>query len=126
LEVAVEQPHIYRLTRLGAAADEAGKGIDFIYEVSQIVWDGTVKGWNVGDHLTRAATRAGLDLAELDAVISRDPGRYDRVIEANQAALEKAGHWGVPTMAFEGEPFFGQDRIELLLWRLKRRGLARR
>ena len=35
-------------------------------------------------------------------------------IEANQASLEAAGHWGVPTMVFQGEPFFGQDRIDTL------------
>ena len=40
-------------------------------------------------------------------------------IERNQADLEAAGHWGVPTFAFQGEPFFGQDRIDLLRWRLR-------
>ena len=44
-------------------------------------------------------------------------------IAQNQNDLEAAGHWGVPTMVFEGEPFFGQDRIELLTWRMKQRGL---
>jgi hypothetical protein len=29
-------------------------------------------------------------------------------------------------MVFEGEPFFGQDRIELLLWRLRQHGLEPR
>lgn len=29
-------------------------------------------------------------------------------------------------MAFEGEPFFGQDKIELLLWRMRQEGLAPR
>jgi 2-hydroxychromene-2-carboxylate isomerase len=48
------------------------------------------------------------------------------VIAENQAALEKAGHWGVPTMAFKGEPFFGQDRIDLLVWRLRQNGLKER
>ena len=37
-----------------------------------------------------------------------------------------AGHWGVPTMVFEGEPFFGQDRLDVLLWRLKQNGLKER
>jgi len=32
----------------------------------------------------------------------------------------------VPTMVFEGEPFFGQDRLDLLVWRLEQHGLARR
>jgi hypothetical protein len=29
-------------------------------------------------------------------------------------------------MVFEDEPFFGQDRIELLRWRLAQRGLRER
>jgi 2-hydroxychromene-2-carboxylate isomerase len=126
LEVAVEQPYIYRLTRLGVAAAERGRGIDFLYEVSKIVWDGTVQGWNEGDHLAHAAERAGLELAELDAAVESDAARFDTIIDANQTALEKAGHWGVPTMVFNGEPFFGQDRIELLRWRLEKNGLAPR
>ena len=44
----------------------------------------------------------------------------------NQEAVEAAGHWVVPTMVFAGEPFFGQDRIDLLVWRLKQHGLRRR
>jgi 2-hydroxychromene-2-carboxylate isomerase len=125
-EVAKEQPYIYRLTRLGAAAAEHGKGMAFAHEVSRIIWDGTVDGWDKGDHLARATARAGLDLAVLDAEAVRDAKRYDDIITANQQALEDAGHWGVPTMVFEGEPFFGQDRIDLLVWRLKQHGLKPR
>jgi hypothetical protein len=29
-------------------------------------------------------------------------------------------------MVFQGEPFFGQDRIELLVWRLRQHGLRAR
>jgi 2-hydroxychromene-2-carboxylate isomerase len=125
-EVAREQPYIYRLTRLGCAAAERGRGIEFIDEVSRIIWDGTVEGWNEGDHLARASARAGLELAELDADAAARAAHYDRVIEANQQALNDAGHWGVPTMVFEDEPFFGQDRIDLLRWRLEQRGLRPR
>ena len=125
-KVAPDQPYIHRLTRLGSAAAERGRGIDFLFEVSRIIWDGTVDGWNQGDHLARATERAGLDLAELDAAIAGDPERYAAIIASNQQALNDAGHWGVPTMVFEGEPFFGQDRIELLKWRLEQRGLVRR
>jgi hypothetical protein len=35
-------------------------------------------------------------------------------------------HWGVPTFAFENEPFFGQDRIDLLIRRMQDKGLTRR
>lgn len=125
-KVAKEQPYIYRLTRLGCAAAEDRCGMDFLYEVSRIIWDGTVDGWHQGDHLARAAERAGYDLASLDSRISADPQRYDTIIAQNQAALTEAGHWGVPTMVFRGEPFFGQDRIDLLRWRLEQHGLELR
>lgn len=125
-EVAAEQPYIHRLTRLGVEAVERGRGLPFLDEVSQIIWNGKVVGWHEGSHLADATTRAGLDLAAMDAAIGADAARYDAVIEQNQRDLEAAGHWGVPTMVFDGEPFFGQDRIELLLWRMGQHGLARR
>jgi 2-hydroxychromene-2-carboxylate isomerase len=121
-----EQPRIHRLTRLGIAAVERGRGLAFIDEVSRIIWSGEVDGWDQGEHLARATARAGLDLAELDAAIAADPERHAAAIEANQEALTAAGHWGVPTMVFEGEPFFGQDRLDLLLWRLQQHGLKER
>lgn len=125
MKIAAEQPYIYRLTRLGQAAADAGKGLAFADQVSQLTWGG-VKGWDQGDHLANAAGNAGLDLAELDAAIEADPEGYDAKIEANQDALNAAGHWGVPTMVFEGEPFFGQDRIDVLVWRMKQNGLEAR
>src|SRR5215475_2235262 len=125
-QVAAEQPYIHRLTRLGVAASERARGLPFVAEVSHVIWGGTVDGWHQGSHLADAASRAGLDLDELDAAIAADPGRHDGVIAGNQRALEAAGHWGVPTMVFAGEPFFGQDRIELLIWRLRQHGLRRR
>jgi len=124
--VAAEQPYIYRLTRLAIAALDRGRGLPFIDEVSQVIWNGRIAGWHEGTHLAEASARAGLDLAELDAAIAADPARHDAVIADNHAALEAAGHWGVPTMVFEGEPFFGQDRIELLVWRMQQRGLRPR
>lgn len=124
--IPAEQPYIHRLTRIGVVAAERGHGIALLDEVSRVIWDGRVDGWNTGSHLADAVSRAGLDLAELDAVAERDAPRLDAVVAANQAALEAAGHWGVPTMVFEDEPFFGQDRLDLLEWRLKQRGLRSR
>jgi len=120
------QPYIHRLTRLGCAAAEAGHGLAFLKEVSHAIWSGTVDGWNTGDHLARATARAGLDLAELDKKIDGDPDKYETIILANQAAHQACGHWGVPTCTFEGEPFFGQDRLDVLLWRLQQKGLKKR
>jgi 2-hydroxychromene-2-carboxylate isomerase len=121
-EVSADQPYIYRLTGLGVEAERRGRGIELAYHVSHLVWGGE-QGWNEGDRLAQAVAKAGLDLAELDAAIAaKDPMPQ---IEANQAALEAAGGWGVPTMVFNGEPFFGQDRIDTLRWRLEQAGVPK-
>lgn len=125
-EIAAEQPHIHRLCRLGQAAEKAGKGLAFADEVAKVIWSGTVDDWHEGDHLAGAAAHAGLDLAELDAAALGDAATLDAEIAANQAALEAAGHWGVPTLVFEGEPFFGQDRIAMAKWRMEQKGLKPR
>ena len=125
-QVAAEQPYIFRLTRLGVAAVLHGRGLPFIDEVSQVIWNGKVAGWHEGAHLAEASARAGLELQQLDLEIAGDPAKYDAIIEANHQGLEAAGHWGVPTMVFDGEPFFGQDRIDLLVWRMQQRGLRKR
>jgi 2-hydroxychromene-2-carboxylate isomerase len=124
--IAAEQPYIHRLNRLGIAAARAGRGLPFIDEVSRMIWSGTVDGWHEGDHLARAAERAGLDLAEIEQTVASDPAGIDAELVRNEEALAAAGHWGVPTLVFEGEPFFGQDRLEVLVWRLKQHGLAPR
>ena len=116
-----EQPHIHRLTRLGVEAGLRGRGPAFIDSVSRLIFGGT-KGWDQGDHLAKAAARAGLDLAALDAALLADPGKYDSIIAENERHQEAAGHWGVPLMVYEGEPFFGQDRIDMLLWRMDQSG----
>ncbi len=121
-----EQPYIYRLTQLGQAATEAGKGLAFLNAVSHLIWSGEVRGWNEGDHLATAAARAGLNLAELDAKIVTDAEHYNKAIQASQNAQRAGGHYGVPLMVFDGEPFFGQDRFDQMKWRMAQNGLAKR
>lgn len=125
-KVAAEQPYVFRLTRLGVEAARRGRALPFVAEVSRVIFGGDVQGWHEGTHLADAARRADLDLASMDAAITADPASYDATIAQNQQDLETAGHWGVPTMVFEGEPFFGQDRLDLLVWRMEQHGLRRR
>ena len=122
-EIAPEQPHIHRLTRLGMAAAMAGRGLEFLDHVSRILWDGTVDGWDEGTHLADAMTRARLEPWKIEAAVAAEPEKFDAAIEVNQNAHQAAGHWGVPLMVFEGEPFHGQDRIDLLVWRMRQKGL---
>ena len=122
LQVAEEQPYIYRLSHLGVEAQRRGKGIDFAANVSALIWGGT-ENWDQGNHLKDAAAKAELDLADMEAAIQNSDHQDE--VERNQQALDDAGHWGVPTMVVKGEPFFGQDRVETLRWRLEKMGLSR-
>ncbi|MFC4295073.1 2-hydroxychromene-2-carboxylate isomerase [Novosphingobium tardum] len=124
-QIATDQPRIRCITRLGQAAANQGKGLAFAHEAAKLIWGGAV-GWNEGDHLAGAAERSGLDLAELDAEVLDRADELDAEIDQNQSALEAAGHWGVPTLVLEGEPFFGQDRIAMAIWRMEQKGLAQK
>jgi len=126
LEVANDQPYIHRLTRLGAMAQLEGRALFFVNAIAKVLWDGSVDGWNKGDHLARAAAAAGFDLAAMDTAIAADPECYEQVIAGNEKDHAASGHWGVPTFVFENEPFFGQDRVDLLIWRMQSKGLKRR
>lgn len=121
-EVPREQPNIWRLSTLGVEAERQNKGIDFAYHVAALLWGGT-KDWDKGDHLALAAEQAGLNLTEMESAFAHYDAKAE--IEKNHKLLEQSGHWGVPTMVFEGEPFFGQDRIDTLRWRLDEAGLKR-
>lgn len=125
-EIAEDQPLIRRICRMGQAASRRGHGLAFADEVSRIIFSGEIDGWDEGDHLAGAAARAGLDITELERETESDADALDAEIAANQDALETAGHWGVPTLVFEGEPFFGQDRIDMAKWRMEQKGLAKR
>jgi 2-hydroxychromene-2-carboxylate isomerase len=122
-EVAAEQPYIYRLCKLGVEAQRRGSGIEFAFEVARLIWGGT-RDWHEGDHLAGAAARSGMDLSDMELAL--EGGTHMEEIEQNHADLEASGHWGVPTFVIRGEPFFGQDRIDTLCWRLDQLGLNKK
>jgi 2-hydroxychromene-2-carboxylate isomerase len=121
MQIAPDQPYIHRLSQLGVEADRQGRGAAFAYEVSHTLFSG-VK-WDDGDHIAQACTRAGLGLAQMEAAIGDS---HLAEIQTNQDGLQKSGHWGVPTFVFQKEPFFGQDRVETLRWRMDQKGIAKR
>ena len=121
-DVPADQPYIHRLTRLGVLASHTPQALDYFYEVSTLIWSGQIN-WMEGSALSDAVARAGLDLAALDAEAIEREAELEAEIEANEAAQKNAGHWGVPLMVFEDEPFFGQDRLDILEWRLKQSGV---
>ena len=72
-----------------------------------------------------AHRNAGLELPALQQWLRNNDSIWQQQLLSNDSALEEH-HWGVPTMVFQGEPFFGQDKIELLLWRMQQKGLQKR
>ncbi|HDO51799.1 MAG TPA: 2-hydroxychromene-2-carboxylate isomerase, partial [Rhizobiales bacterium] len=71
-EIAGHQPYIHELTRLAAAAVEAGKGLEFQDQVMRLLWDGRTDNWHEGMHLTAAIKRAGLNPAALKRALDMD------------------------------------------------------
>lgn len=121
-----EQPYIHRLTRLGQLASERGHGLALLRAVSHLIWSGEVDGWHEGDHLAKALEGIGLDLAEMDAAQAAEAERLDAAIKQNEADQRLGGHYGVPLMVYQGEPFFGQDRYDQLVWRMQQNGMAKK
>ena len=125
LAVAADQPLIGRLTRLGQAATGHGDALRFAHAVALAIWGG-IADWHLGDHLQRAAVGAGLDWTALDQRERAETRQLDAAIARNEVEQAASGHWGVPLMVFGGEPFFGQDRVEALVWRMQQQGLTLR
>lgn len=125
-EVAAEQPYIHRVSRLGVLAERAGAGFAFVRRAAHAIWSGETDNWHEGEHLARALQDAGLDADALDRCAAEDAAGLDAEIAANEATQKNAGHWGVPLFVFNDEPFFGQDRLDHMLWRMRQNGLAER
>jgi 2-hydroxychromene-2-carboxylate isomerase len=125
-EVAAEQPYIYRVSRLGVAAERMGRGLAFARAAGHAIWSGEIDNWHKGDHLTHAIMKAGLDPDAVERMVETDEAGIDAEIAANEAEQKRAGHWGVPLFVFNDEPFFGQDRIDHLIWRMEHAGVAAR
>jgi 2-hydroxychromene-2-carboxylate isomerase len=111
-----EQPRIERLYRLFVGANREGKGLVFLSIVGRGLWDGANPGWDTSSFLPDAMASIGLDH---DVILLQTQWQdAQEELDANHHAMLKAGHWGVPLMAHNGEPFYGQDRFDQLIWRL--------
>lgn len=125
-EVAAEQPYIHHVSRLGVIAERQGKGFEFVRAAARAIWSGEIDNWHEGEHLRQALEKAELDADAAQSLARAKADELDAEIADNEAAQKNAGHWGVPLFVYEHEPFFGQDRIEHLTWRMKQAGLQQR
>jgi 2-hydroxychromene-2-carboxylate isomerase len=79
------------------------------------VW---VEERNIADHatLTAIAAENGMDGKALLAATEDDAVKAE--YQANTDEAMAIGVFGAPTYVFEGELFWGQDRLAMLEWRL--------
>ena len=135
-----KQPYIFWLTRLACYAQLQGKAIDFVNQVSYLIWSGVVNPTNpnaakdpakghwpnyVKEYMNRVD---GLDHKKAIKYIRKNPKEIDQCWIDNAEGMARTGHGGVPLMVIKGqdEPFFGGDRFDQFVWRLRQNGLTRR
>ena len=93
--------------------------------MSGLLYDPDVDGWDQGDLLKEAMAKAGLNLDEFEAIAASENERLEAQVVQNRQDQLASGHWGAPLFVYEGEIFFGQDRIEDLIWHLEQNGLEK-
>ena len=115
-----QQARVMRLYNLLHAAHLAGGEHEYqLYaNLMRAIWSGATPGWDANDHLARYAEAAGLsaELIQQPDTLGGDATAY---FAEDQQVMFDYGHWGVPMFAWRGEPFYGQDRLDQLHWRIE-------
>ena len=114
-----QQPRNERLNRLFVGAWQAGQSLEFLTSVGRMLWDGSTQDWDHGHHVQSALS--SVDLNERDLLDAMPWDKAKEVLDRHAGAIIAHGHWGVPLMVFQGEAFYGQDRFDQLIWRMKER-----
>jgi 2-hydroxychromene-2-carboxylate isomerase len=114
---------VWRCLCIAEHAKTVGKLGTFVTRAGSAIWS---RGIDVrgDDELRVICERSGLEWAACQQAMQRDD--YRERVENNTARLAELGHWGVPTFAFDGQLFWGQDRITDLELALGAAGLRSR
>ena len=120
------QPYITWLVRLANAAELQGKALEYCLAVSPLIFGAETPIGEWPFHVEAAVNSIGMNYNHVIKDIQANPDKYDAVWEQNQVDFQMTGQGGVPTMSFNGEPFFGQDRFNQFFWRLRQNGLTKR
>jgi 2-hydroxychromene-2-carboxylate isomerase len=121
-----KQPYITWLVRLASAAQLQGKSLEYVLAVSPLIWGARAPLGEWPLHVKGAVNSIGMDYDAVIKDIQKNPKKYDAVWAKNAEEHAATGQGGVPTMAFNDEPFFGQDRFNQFYWRLTENGLTKR
>ena len=106
-KISDHQPYIFDICHMGQLMCNRGKGIEFAYELSKLIWN--VKSRNNDDLLEPLFAEFGEDLGEVRESIKSYEISLIEEIEMNQLDQKEAGHHGVPLNVYKGKYYFGQD-----------------
>lgn len=112
-----EQPGVRLLI---AATQQGHDGARLAEEIGKALWE-LEQPIASSEVLAAAAKRAGIDA---EAVLAKAPpaATLDAAWDANTAEAIGRGVFGAPSYVLpDGEIFWGQDRLDLLEWRLSKR-----
>ena len=106
-KISSHQPYIFDVCHMGQVMSNRGKGIEFAFELSTLIW--SVKNWNNDSLLEKVFAEFGEDLYEVRETAKKDESRIIDEINNNQEDQKIAGHHGVPLNVYKGKYYFGQD-----------------
>lgn len=113
---------VWRCLCVAEHAQTRGRLAPFVISAARAIW-GEGRDLREDAQLRPLCEALGLNWGECQqAMASLD---YRERVEANTARLAELGHWGVPTLAYAGELYWGQDRVVDLEQALTQAGLAR-
>lgn len=113
-----DQGRVKRLYNLLYQALLLGKEYPLYAALMRLIWSGQTPGWDGDSHLTKCVATCGLSESLIDQPDELTPDA-ERHFATNQQAMFDCGHWGVPMFSWRGEPFYGQDRLDQLRWRIQ-------
>ena len=106
-KISSHQPYIFDVCHMGQVMSNRGKGIEFAFELSTLIW--SVKNWNNDSLLEKVFAEFGEDLYDVRKTAKKDESRIIEEIKNNQEDQKIAGHHGVPLNVYKGKYYFGQD-----------------
>ena len=119
-KIAKNQPYIFDICHMGQEMTNRGFGLEFAYKLSTKIW--SVKNWNKDEHLVEILSEFNIELPEIRETIKNNEKALIEKIKQNQVEQLDAGHHGVPLSVYKEEYFFGQDKFNDLIERMKING----
>ena len=119
-KIAKNQPYIFDICHMGQEMTDRGFGLEFAYKLSTKIW--SVKNWNKDEHLVEILSEFNIELPEIRETIKNNEKALIEKIKQNQVEQLDAGHHGVPLSVYKEEYFFGQDKFNDLIERMKING----